>query len=74
MESRKMMRLSRTAGAARLAFPRRSVGTINRYILGCINGKNSLRSNSSPLLPVEEPAARQGGNGFPPAHISSKYE
>jgi len=37
-------------------------------------GENSLRSNSSPLFPVAEPAARQGGNGFPPAQVSSRYE
>jgi len=29
-------------------------------------GKNSLRSSSSPLLPVGEAVARQGGNGLPP--------
>jgi len=35
-------------------------------------GKNSLRSNSLPLFPVAEPAARQGGNGYSPARMSSK--
>ena len=35
-------------------------------------GENSLRSNSSPLFPVAEPAARQGGNGSLPAQNSSK--